>query len=83
MKGRWKKDRDVEDAEETMSDIPTLTTKRLQLRPFRMDDAPVVQELAGAYSIAAHTTDIPHPYPDGQPRNGSPPTQKPSQKEQG
>jgi len=65
MKGRWKKDRDVEDAEETMSDIPTLTTKRLQLRPFRMDDAPVVQELAGAYSIAAHTTDIPHPYPDG------------------
>ncbi|MFO8036535.1 MAG: GNAT family N-acetyltransferase [Anaerolineales bacterium] len=47
------------------SKIPTLTTKRLRLRPFRMDDAPAVQELAGAYSIAAHTTNIPHPYPDG------------------
>ncbi len=48
-----------------MSTIPTLTTKRLRLRPFRLDDATAVEELAGAYSIAAHTANIPHPYPNG------------------
>jgi RimJ/RimL family protein N-acetyltransferase len=48
-----------------MSTIPTLKTKRLRLRPFRLDDAAAVEELAGAYSIAAHTVNIPHPYPEG------------------
>ncbi|MCR4439471.1 MAG: GNAT family N-acetyltransferase [bacterium] len=45
--------------------MPTLSTARLILRPFRLDDAPVVRELAGAREVAATTTAIPHPYGDG------------------
>jgi len=44
---------------------PMLATERLLLRPFRLDDAPVVQRLAGARAIADTTLAIPHPYPDG------------------
>lgn len=44
---------------------PTLRTRRLVLRPFTMDDAPAVQQLAGAYEVALNTALIPHPYPDG------------------
>ena len=45
--------------------IPTLETERLILRPFALDDAPVVRELAGAPEVAATTLTIPHPYPEG------------------
>lgn len=45
--------------------LPTLTTRRLVLRPFILEDAATVQRLAGAYEIAATTLNIPHPYEDG------------------
>jgi len=45
--------------------IPTLRTPRLVLRPFTLDDAPVVQHLAGAYEVASTTLNMPHPYEDG------------------
>lgn len=45
--------------------LPTLTTARLVLRPFRLADAAVVQRLAGERDIAANTLTVPHPYPDG------------------
>ncbi|MBI1924811.1 GNAT family N-acetyltransferase [Candidatus Poribacteria bacterium] len=43
----------------------TLYTARLKLRPFSLDDAPIVQVLAGHPDIARTTLAIPHPYPDG------------------
>jgi ribosomal-protein-alanine N-acetyltransferase len=48
-----------------MNKIPTLTTPRLILRPFRLTDARDVQQLAGDYDIAATTIAIPHPYENG------------------
>ena len=47
-------------------DRPTLRTERLLLRPFRLADAPVVRELAGAREVAENTLTIPHPYPEGE-----------------
>jgi len=44
---------------------PTLKTKRLVLRPFKLADASELQRLANAPEIAATTLHIPHPYPDG------------------
>jgi ribosomal-protein-alanine N-acetyltransferase len=44
---------------------PFLETDRLLLRPFSLNDAIVVQKLAGDETIAATTLSIPHPYEDG------------------
>src|SRR4051812_42396452 len=46
-------------------DQPTLTTPRLTLRPFTLDDAWDVERLAGKREIADTTLNIPHPYPVG------------------
>lgn len=48
-----------------MSERPTLETKRLQLRPFTLEDASSVQQLAGDRAIADTTQFIPHPYENG------------------
>lgn len=44
---------------------PVLNTNRLTLRPFRMEDAPDVRQLAGDIAVAATTLNIPHPYEEG------------------
>ncbi len=44
---------------------PTITTKRLILRPLDKSDAADVQRLAGEWEIASTTQNIPYPYPDG------------------
>jgi RimJ/RimL family protein N-acetyltransferase len=46
-------------------DLPTLTTDRLTLRPFQLDDAWDVERFAGMREIADTTLNIPHPYPVG------------------
>lgn len=47
-----------------MKPFPSLTTARLMLRQFVLQDAPVIQRLAGAPEVAAGTF-IPHPYENG------------------
>lgn len=42
-----------------------LYTKNLILRPFELEDATRVRELAGDYEIAKTTLNIPHPYQEG------------------
>jgi len=44
---------------------PSLSTARLLLKPLGFDDAAKVQEYAGSAEVAATTSSIPHPYPDG------------------
>jgi len=48
-----------------MIERPTLHTERLILRPFSLEDAPIVRELAGAFEIADVTLNVPHPYEEG------------------
>jgi ribosomal-protein-alanine N-acetyltransferase len=45
---------------------PMLETERLFLRPLVLQDAPVLQRLAGRREIADTTISIPHPYSDLQ-----------------
>ena len=44
---------------------PVIKTERLQLRPFAMKDADVLEPLVSRREIAATTLSIPHPYPKG------------------
>lgn len=44
------------------SKIPTLKTPRLILRPFVLDDAKIVAELANDKEIATNTKNLPYPY---------------------
>ncbi len=48
-----------------MKKIPTLSTERLILRPFSLEDAPEVRRLAGEKEIARTTLNIPYPYEEG------------------
>jgi RimJ/RimL family protein N-acetyltransferase len=48
-----------------MTATPTLSTDRLILRPFNLNDAARVRELAGEREVAAMTANIPHPYEEG------------------
>jgi RimJ/RimL family protein N-acetyltransferase len=45
--------------------LPTLETGRLLLRPWTLEDAPVMQKLAGEKLVARYTS-LPHPYADGE-----------------
>ena len=45
-----------------MKKLPTLHTPRLIIRPFKMDDATVVAELANDKDIATNTENLPYPY---------------------
>jgi len=48
-----------------MTQMPTLTSERLLLRPHTLADALDVQRFAGDIEIAKTTLNIPHPYEDG------------------
>lgn len=43
-----------------------LTTERLLLRAFTLDDAPALQRLVNSREVALNTLRIPFPYPDGE-----------------
>ncbi|WP_436865262.1 GNAT family N-acetyltransferase [Bacillus fungorum] len=45
--------------------MKTIETDRLILRSLQLDDALVIEKLAGDYDIAKTTLSIPHPYPKG------------------
>ena len=48
-----------------MGQMPTLTTTRLILRPFTLDDAPTVRENVGKWDVARTIPNMPHPYEEG------------------
>jgi ribosomal-protein-alanine N-acetyltransferase len=43
----------------------TITTERLLLRPYTLDDAPELQRLIGEWDVAKTLMSVPYPYPDG------------------
>lgn len=45
--------------------LPVLRSARLVLRPFTLDDAPIVQVLLRDHEVSKQTLTIPHPYPEG------------------
>ena len=45
-----------------MDDLPALTTDRLTLNRFTLEDVPRVAELCGDWEIAKTTLHLPHPY---------------------
>jgi tRNA (cmo5U34)-methyltransferase len=51
---------------ETKLKAPTLHSDRVLLRAFTLNDATVVQSLAGDRAVAEMTLAIPHPYTDGE-----------------
>jgi ribosomal-protein-alanine N-acetyltransferase len=48
-----------------MEQQSSISTSRLVMRPFTLDDAAEVRYLAGNKAIAATTLNIPHPYEEG------------------
>jgi ribosomal-protein-alanine N-acetyltransferase len=46
-------------------DRALITTERLLLRPYTLDDAPELQRLIGEWDVAKTLMSVPHPYPDG------------------
>ena len=48
-----------------MKSWPSLSTRRLVLRRFNLDDAGEVKRLAGDRAVADTVANIPHPYEDG------------------
>ena len=57
------------EAEETIENQdtrPSLSTDRLELRPFRVEDEEAVFQICSEKEIAANTRTIPHPYPRAQ-----------------
>jgi RimJ/RimL family protein N-acetyltransferase len=52
-----------------MSDLPTIQTARLTLRPFTLEDVPIVARLAADRDIASTTILIPHPYAEAHAEN--------------
>jgi hypothetical protein len=57
-----------------MLHLPTLTTARLTLRPFTLDDAEALRILASDHAIYRTTANIPHPFQKGKQSSGLPPT---------
>lgn len=60
-----------------MPELPTLTTKRLILRPIRLPDAPLVQKLAGEKAVAEKRPISPTLTRKELRKPGSPTTKKP------
>lgn len=48
-----------------MTTIPTVTTARLVMRPFREDDVPAVERLLSTPHVAQQTLNFAYPYPPG------------------
>lgn len=48
-----------------MKTIPILSSDRLTLRPFNLNDTKVIQELLGVKKVSDTALHIPYPYPDG------------------
>lgn len=52
-----------------MKKLPTLNTPRLIIRPFKMEDAPIVAYLANDKDIATNTENLPYPYEEHMARH--------------